>query len=94
MMTWADGQGPLPDPIPADQLLKRHPRLPEPAAPTSNTVVTYVPAMAEAAAFYDRWGDPRSAGDAYPETPRAFLTASPIGTNGFSSGEAALNIRL
>jgi hypothetical protein len=59
MMTWADGQGPLPDPIPADQPLKRHPQLPEPAAPTSNAAVTYVSAMAEAAAFYDRWGDTR-----------------------------------
>ena len=31
--------------------------------------------------------------DAYPETPRAFRTASPIGTKGFSSG-VARNIRL
>src|SRR5215471_8750826 len=32
--------------------------------------------------------------DAYPETPRAFRTASPIGTKGFSSGVVARNIRL
>src|ERR1700737_4548175 len=31
---------------------------------------------------------------AYPETPRAFRTASPIGTKGFSSGVVARNIRL
>jgi hypothetical protein len=31
---------------------------------------------------------------AYPEIPNAFLTACPIGTNGFSCGEEALNIRL
>src|SRR2546427_12911442 len=48
----------------------------------------------EAVAFDDRWGDTRSAGDAYPETPRAFRTASPIGTKGFSSGVVARNIRL
>ncbi len=34
------------------------------------------------------------AGAAYPATPRAFLTASPIGTKGFSSGVVARNIRL
>ena len=48
----------------------------------------------EEVAFYDRWGDTRQAGDAYPETPRAFLTASPIGTKGFPSGVVARNIRL
>src|SRR4029077_10757163 len=32
--------------------------------------------------------------DVYPETPRAFRTASPIGTKGFSSGVVARNIRL
>src|SRR5262249_48627798 len=31
--------------------------------------------------------------DAYPETPRAFRTASPIDTKGFSSGVVARNLR-
>ena len=48
----------------------------------------------EEVAFDDRWGDTRSAGAAYPATPRAFRTALPIGTKGFSSGVVARNIRL